>query len=137
MHALHSVGVGLGTLHYLMNEISMTTQAVVLKDFGIVRLNANRLMKILKRKTLGVVIAVRRFGNIFSDQIMRKVAIDAYGGGMVRTFLPRSVLLIHDMAIGTRFGIGGEIGEAIRIGKREDANSGQKAKNRGQEEDRI
>jgi hypothetical protein len=137
MHALHRVGVGLGALHYLMNEISMTTQTVILKDFGIVRLNANRLVKILKRKTLGMVIAVRSFGNIFSDQIVRKVAIDAHGGGMVRTFLPRGELVIHDMAIGARLRIGGKIGKAVCIGKRKDANAGQKAKKRGQKENRF
>lgn len=113
--ALYGITVGLGTLHDLMNEISVTAEAVFLKNLRIVRLDENRLVKILERKPLGMVVAVGRLGKVLPDQIMGQVTINANSNSMVRAFSPRIVLIVHNVAVDAGFRIGRKVRETFRI----------------------
>ena len=66
----------------------MALHAVVLKDPAILFLDHDRLLKFLRRESLGVVIAVLGLGNIFGNKGVGKVAIDAAGNSMVAGLLP-------------------------------------------------
>ena len=102
-----------------MYHVFMAIHTVVLQDPTVLFLDHDRFMKILRRERLGVVVAVFGLGDIFADKIVREVAIDAGGGGMVAGLLPRIILRRHDVAVHAGFGVGAEIRESFGIFKRE------------------
>jgi len=62
------------------------------------------------------------------------VAVDALGGGVVGGFGPGVVLVIHDVAVGAGFGVGGEVGEAFGVVEGEEADAEEEAEEDGEGE---
>ncbi len=58
-------------------------------------------MKIIKRKVVGMPKAIRGFGHIFSQKVIRRMAIVTSRHVFMRGFLPTVILFIHNMTIGT------------------------------------
>ena len=81
-------GIGGRTGHLLMYEIAVARQAVILKDLAVLRLDHDRLMKILKGEALRVVITVFRLGDVLADEVVREMAVHAFRHGVMARFLP-------------------------------------------------
>lgn len=133
LNALRRIARGRAAGDDVVNEILMTAQAVALKDFRSARFQQDRLVKILKRKALGVAKAVLRFGEIFRNKLVRQMTIDTSRDGVMRALCPRVVFVIHDVAVFARPGIGREVAQAFTVVKGEAADSRQSPKQHREE----
>ena len=52
-------------------QLCVAAYAIGLKDMGVLRLDADRFVKILQREALGVPEAVLRLRDVFADEILR------------------------------------------------------------------
>jgi hypothetical protein len=114
--------------------VFVTANTVFLNQAGISRLDANGLVEILQRETLGMPEAVVRLGQIFPHKVVGDVAIVASGKRMVACFLPCIVRFAHDMAIHTRFGIAAEIRPALAVRKSKTSQADNHSDAGGQQE---
>jgi hypothetical protein len=71
-----------------MDKFAMAAETAFLEDRRVTRLDHDGFVKVLKGKTLGVVITVLSFGNVFGEEIVRQMTIDAFRSGMMRSLLP-------------------------------------------------
>ena len=94
----------------LVNHIFVTAHTVTLQHAAVLGLNLYGLMKVLQRETLGMVIAVFGFGQVFCKEGVRQMAIYAPGHSVMARLLPRFVLGSHNMAIHAGRRIGAEVG---------------------------
>lgn len=113
------------TGNQFVDESLMAADAGVLEDRRVAWLNLNRFVKIHEGEPLGVPEAVFRLGEIFGNEIMRQVTIDAGGGLVMTSLLPRIILVAHYMAIRARPWILGEITQALAIIEGKEAQSGR------------
>src|SRR5262245_27667979 len=88
---------------------TVTLDAVEFEDASVARSDPDWLVEVFQRERLGVPEAVLRLGHVFADKVVRQVTVHAGGVGMVAGLLPAVVLLVHDMAIGTRARVAAEI----------------------------
>lgn len=96
----------------------MAPHAVLLKDRCPATGNDNGFMKILKRKPLGVAVAVIGFGDVFGRKRLRQMAVHAGRRRVMAGFLPRIKLRSHDMTIQARPRVRPEIRKPRRVMKR-------------------
>jgi hypothetical protein len=89
-----------------MQHIAVAHNTVVLKDSGILLLDHDGFMKVLKRETFGMMVSVFGLGQILFQKAVREVAVDAGGDMMMTRFLPGVVLSLHNVAIGAGLRIG-------------------------------
>lgn len=95
------------------------------------RIDLNGFVKVLKRKGPGVIEAIYRFDCIFPHKVVRRMAV-VTGGYIVMTRLkPSRKLLVHDVAIGTRAWIIGEIGPTAGVRERIATKPEQSSKDDG------
>jgi len=102
MDAVQFVGIVPMRYANLTREFAVAENAVLVQNAGIARPDADGFMKVLQRKCLGVMIPVFGFREIFTQEIVRHVAVVAGGVSMVAGFLPPVVLLAHNMTIHAR-----------------------------------
>ena len=102
----------------------MTGQTIGLEYRAVLCVDLDRFAKILRRKRLGVVPAVFRFGDILADKIVRQMTVDTGRRRVVTGLLPRIELRRHDMAVHTSGRGSAKIRETLPVveGKRADAN---------------
>lgn len=74
------------------------------------------------------------FDRVFSDQVMRSVAIVALGNRTVAAVDPSGVVVLHYMTIGARFRIVGQVGVAPGVHECVQAESDQHAEQKSQGE---
>src|SRR4051812_21204637 len=86
-------------------------------------LDLNRLVKILKRKSLAMTQAVLDLGEVLADQIVRHVAIVASGRSVMRALPPAVILVSHDVTIHARRRIVREIAGSFGVVKRKYAHA--------------
>jgi hypothetical protein len=91
----------------LANEITMTIQAISVKNGCASRPDSDRFFEILQCERLGMVIAVGHLGQPFAEEIVRNMAIVAGGEGVVTGLLPAIQLIAHDMAVYAGTGVVG------------------------------
>ena len=101
----------------IVHQSLMALNAVDLQDVGVLLLDANRFGKILQGEGLGVKEAVLRLGDVFADEIVRQMAVDALGVRVMTGFLPTVVLVTHDVAVDAGFRITAEVRGAFRVPK--------------------
>ena len=80
-------------------------------------------MKILKRKTFGMMVAVFGLRYIFSKERGWQVTIYAGGNRVVAGFLPWVKLRLHDMTVHACIGVFAKIGEPFCVFKRKRPNA--------------
>jgi len=109
-----------------MNKVAVTAQAILLQRFRVGGFDLDRFMEIHQRERLAVAVSVVGFSKILGKKIMRQVAIDAGGRGVVGGFGPGVVLWLHDVAIHTSAGIGGKIAKPLAVieGEKPDTKGG-------------
>jgi len=112
----------------------MTMNATLLKDTAVSRPDHQGVMKVLQRKRFRMSKAVLGLDRIFSNQVMRCVAIIASGDGMMTGFGPTVVIVTHDMTIRARGGIIAQVGETFAIGIGIGAASQHDSKQRAQDQ---
>lgn len=83
----------------LANEITMTIQTIGVKNVSASRPDSDRFFEILQCEPLRMAIAVSHLRHPFADEIVRNMAIVAYGVGVVTGLLPTVKLITHDMAV--------------------------------------
>lgn len=110
----------------------MAIHAVVLQNAAVLFLDHDWFLKVLRRESLGMVIAVFSLSDVFGNERVRQVAIDTAGHRMVTRFLPGFILRRHDVAIHAGFGIRAKIGKPFSIPKGECSGSNQQPKQDGQ-----
>ena len=115
MHAIHGLLRAPIAGAEAVDQLAMTMQAVLLQDAGVLLVDLDGFVKILKGEALGVEIAVLRFGQILGEERLRQVAIDASGYMMMAGLQPRIELGLHNMAIRAGEGVGAKIGKPFRI----------------------
>ena len=123
MYAADTGDVARAAQDDVVHEVGVALQTIVLQDVRISLLDHDRLVKILKSKTLGVVIAVLRLGDPFIDAVVWQVAVDTFCGRVMAGFVPGIVLVVHDVAVDAGAGIGAEIREAACVSERDHANA--------------
>jgi len=87
------------------NHLAVTSHAVVTGDLRIEIMDADRFVEPARGERRAVIPAVDGFGCVFSDKIMRRMAIVAGGGPVMRRPVPPVVLVAHDMTIVAGAGI--------------------------------
>ena len=107
-----------------MYDIRMAVTARLLGDLAIVIRNLNGVWVIAGGEGQRMEKAISSLAIPLADKaVVRRVAVVANGHIAVRRLQPGVVLILHDVAIGTRFGIAGEIRRPLRIVKRIRSNS--------------
>src|SRR5262245_52644546 len=71
--------------------------------------------------------AVRSLGGVFAEEARGRVAVVARGDGAMARFQPAVILLAHDVAIGARCGIIGQVRPALRVDEGVRAQSDRRA----------
>src|SRR5687768_15677544 len=77
VHAAHRVGGDRAARDDLVYEIAMAFQTILLKDARVPRLDADRLLEVVERKSLRMPEAVVGFGDVFRDRVVRQMTLDA------------------------------------------------------------
>ena len=113
----------------------MTAETVLLEDFGISWSYLNRFVEVVKGEGLGMPKAVVGLGDHLGYKIVREVAIDADGRGMVRRLLPGGELFLHDVAVGAGLGIFTEIGATLSVTEGKDADPEETSGEESDDED--
>ena len=67
-----------------VDNLLMTTHAVLLQHLGISRFYHDRFMKILQRETFRMMVAVFGLRHVFADEVVRRMAVVARGDRMMR-----------------------------------------------------
>ncbi len=115
-----------------MHHRGMTLQAIFLQNFTVSLADHDRLVKILKRKSLGMSVAVIGLRNIFLDSALRQMAFNTRCHRMMAGLLPGIVLRLHDMAVDASFRIFTEIRQSFRIAKSIETHSNKSADHHSQ-----
>jgi hypothetical protein len=97
------------------NEITMTIQAISVKNGRASRTDSDRFFEILQRERLGMVIAVGHLRQPLAEKIVRDMAIVASGEGVVAGLLPAVKLIAHDMTVYACSWVSGKVAGASRI----------------------
>ena len=93
----------------------MTLAAGALGDLVIARRDPQRVRVPSGREVERVPESVLRFRQIFRNKPRRRVAVVADGNGAMTRARPRIEVILHDVAVGARPGIVGEIRVALRV----------------------
>lgn len=115
MDASHGVFCRCRSGHDRVDEIAVANETVFLEDPGVPILDHDGLVKILERKPLRVMPSVVCLGDELRNESVRQMAVDAASGSVVTGLGPRIVLLVHDVAVGARLGLGRKIRKAFCI----------------------
>jgi hypothetical protein len=100
----------------------VTVAARILGDACVPRGDAYRFGKGAGREIERMPEAVQRFCPVLTEDVMRRVTVVAHGNGAMARLQPGAVLLLHDMAVGARLRIVGEIRGAACVDERETAD---------------
>src|SRR5215510_4730010 len=107
--------LGSGAPQYGMDEVRMAPHTVGLDESSITRGDLDGLLEVLQGEGSGVAKAVVRLGDPLGEACVGQVALDASGHMPVPALEPRVVLRVHDVAVGARARVGGEVGEALGV----------------------
>src|SRR5262245_33403935 len=110
----------------------MALYAVVLKDAGVLLVDADGFVKILQREARGMPEAVLGLGQPFRQALVRQMAVRTVRVGVMAGPLPALVLVAHDVAVHARGGVAAEVRRAFRVPEREHAETEQDADERAQ-----
>jgi hypothetical protein len=117
-----------------VHKIGVAAQAIILKKSPIGFFDHDRLVKILKGESFGVIIAVLGFGDVFGDEILRQMAIHTGCHCVMTGFLPRVILWFHDVAVCARGRVGAEVGQTFGVVERKKTHSSHGTYNHGNED---
>ncbi len=132
MHTINRLEAHFFCSDKAMNHVIVASNAIFLQDPAVSLADDDRLMKILKGKSLGMPITVVGLGYIFFDRVVWQMTVHAQGRSVVAGLLPRIKLGLHNMAIGTRLRIFAEIGKSFAISERGEPHSAKKTDENGQ-----
>ena len=100
------------------DQPSMTPHTIRLQNRPVAVSNLNRLVEILQGKAFGMPEAIFHFGKVLGDQRMRGMTIITGCDGVMAGLLPPIILIAHNVAIDTSFGIIGKIRGTLSVIKR-------------------
>jgi hypothetical protein len=106
-----------------IDDFSMTVTAGLFSDLAAVWLDLNVVFIAAGGEEKGMPEAVGCLGCILPDEICRGVAVIAGGNASMRRFKPPVVLFAHDVAVGARRRVVGQIRPSPGIRKRVDPNA--------------
>jgi hypothetical protein len=106
-----------------VDNFFVTIAAGLLGDLPAVRLDLNVILVAASGEEKGMPEAVGCLGCILPDEICRGVAVIAGGNASMRRFKPPVVLFAHDVAVGARRRVVGQIRPSPGIRKRVDPNA--------------
>jgi len=112
---------------HLVDEFGVALQARILRHASIPGLDLNRVVVVIECKGQGMKEPVVGLGRPFSDEVVGQMAIVADGNTLMRRFLPRIEMILHDMAIGARLRVIAEVAGALSVTEREYAKAEQNA----------
>src|SRR5687767_6258531 len=121
-HARHSLPFSAAMVH-LRDDVFVAMATRAFGDVVVARRDAQRIGIASGREIEGVPEPVRRLRRVFADERMWRVTVVADGNLTVTGLHPRREVLLHDVAVGARRGIVGEIRRAPRIPERERAQA--------------
>src|SRR5262245_44669315 len=98
-----------------MDDALMATDAVGLDDSAAGRLDSDRLVEVAGGEAVGVPQAVVGLGVPLAEEVMWDVAIVAGGEGVMAGLLPGVVLVVHDVTVGARLRVAGEVRCALAV----------------------
>ena len=88
VHAADGIGIGGAARDDVVDHAGVATQAGVLQDLRVVRLDHHGLVEVLEREALRVVVAVDSLGDELGQQRVGQVAVRARGHGVVAGLHP-------------------------------------------------
>ena len=115
MDALHCALAAQIALQDLVNKIAVAADAAFLQNSSILGFDHDRLVEVHEGEALRVAIAVVCLGDVFADELVRQMTVNAPSDRMVGPAAPGCVLLIHYMAVPARAGVGGEVAQAFAV----------------------
>ena len=101
-----------------LRDFGVTLQASLFGDRQIAFADLNGFVKAARGEVKRMPKSVGGFGGVFPHQARRRVAIVAGGDRAMRRLQPAVVLLVHNVAIGARSRIVGQIGVALGVHER-------------------
>ena len=116
-----------------MYKILVARNARALRDSFVAGLYLDRILEIAQCECQRVKKSVVRFGDPFSDCVVRQVAIVANRNVVVAGMLPRVEMLLHNMAIHARLRIVTQVTGALAVTKCERAQSDKNTDQNGAE----
>src|SRR5215207_6245179 len=97
--------------------------ARALRNFVVELVDADRLVEAAGREVERVPEAVARLGVVLAQQVVRRVAVVAAGDRAVRGLDPAVELLAHDVTVGARLRVVGQVRVAARVDEGEAADA--------------
>src|SRR5438093_420416 len=104
-----------GRIDHGVDECLVAAYAVLADDVAVARRDLDRLLEVLQGEGGGVAKAVVGLRRPLREARVRQMTLDARRGVPVAALEPAAVLVVHDVAVHARAGVGGEIGEAVRV----------------------
>jgi hypothetical protein len=137
MNAFHGVFRRLAAGNNVVDEIAVAPETVLLKDARVPRLDHDRFVKVLQRKTSGMTIPVVGLGNVLGEELVRQMTIDTLGRRMVGALDPRIVFVVHDVTVGTRTRVCREIAQTFTVLERKRPDTGGESRQNGNQKKRA
>jgi hypothetical protein len=113
---------------HLVDDVLMAVKARLLGHAAIPRFDLDRLVEILQREGQRMKKTVVPFGEPLPNRVMRKMAVIANGNVTVSRMLPRIVVALHHMTIGTTGWIVAQVAPAFTIAESERPDARKNAK---------
>src|SRR5262245_22731749 len=98
VHAIHGAPLRSGAAAHGLDQVPVTSEAVLLGDLPVARGDLDRLLEVLEREGDGVPEPVVRLRQPLRQSLGGQMTVDARGHVPVPALQPRLVLLPHDVA---------------------------------------
>ena len=103
---------------HLVHDFPMAMETRILCHASVSRLDLNRVMEVFKRESEGMKESVVGLGCPFPNEVVGQMAIVTDGHTLMTRFLPRVVVVLHDMTVSTRLRIVAQVTGPLPIAKR-------------------
>lgn len=118
----------------VVDEALVTANAVVLEQPGVPLRDLNRLVEVPHRECPRMIPPVDGLGQVFADEIRRRMALIANGDVVVSRLLPRVIDIVHDVAVHARSRIVRHVGEAAGVAEGEEPEAEHQSREDGEDE---
>lgn len=110
---------------HVIDEILVAVEAGLLHHPAVAWLDLNRILVVARCESERMEEAVVGLREVLSNEVVRCVTVVTDRHGVMARLLPRVVIRLHDMAVGTRCGIIAEVSVAFAVAKGKESQAAE------------